>query len=453
MALGNHEFNFGLNNLERARADASFPWLSANTVVSKGATIRPFDPYLVKSIAGVKVTVIGVTTAAVPSWEKPENYRGLTFRPAPAAVREAIEELRRTHRPDLVLVAAHTGLGPNPRTRQRPSSEETLGENAAADLAESASGIDAVVFGHTHRELQELSPNGVLLIQPRNWGMSLARIDFELERDGAGWKVRRKRGRLIRVTETVTADPEILRLAAPYHELAERYLDTAVLVSPVEMDGRGGRFQDTPIVDAIHEVQMHFAKADVSFTSLFRPQARIPKGPVTVRQIAGLYIYDNELYAVEGTGRTIKDALENAARYFLSCRDPRCDQGPLINRGIPGYNFDTAEGVEYEIDLTRPAGERIRNLRCRGQPLPPDRTLRIAVNSYRAAGSAGYGMFRDAKILWRSNEDIRSLIVEYFTERGQLRARADGNWRIVPLRAVETLMREPRREPASRKKR
>ena len=134
---------------------------------------------------------------------------------------------------------------------------------------------------------------------------------------------------------------------------------------------------------------MTYAKADVSFASSFNPRAEIAKGPVTVRQIAALYLYDNELYAIEGNGAMVKSALENAAKFFNTCSDPHCERGPLINNNVIGYNFDIAQGVTYEIDVTRPVGDRIRNLEFRGKPLAPDQKLRIALNNYRAAGSNG----------------------------------------------------------------
>jgi 2',3'-cyclic-nucleotide 2'-phosphodiesterase/3'-nucleotidase len=112
-----------------------------------------------------------------------------------------------------------------------------------------------------------------------------------------------------------------------------------------------------------------------------------------------------------------------------------------VNRNVAGFNFDIAQGVEYEIDLTQPEGRRVRNLRWHGKPLADEQPLRIAINNYRAGGSGGYGMFRDAKILWRSSEEIRDLIVAYYIERGALPERPDNNWRIVPPAAVETLTR------------
>jgi 2',3'-cyclic-nucleotide 2'-phosphodiesterase/3'-nucleotidase len=184
---------------------------------------------------------------------------------------------------------------------------------------------------------------------------------------------------------------------------------------------------------------MHYAQAPVSFSALFHPQVRVPKGPVTVRQLAALYVYDNELYAVETTGRAVREALENAARYFRTCPEPTCATGPLIDPQVMGFNYDMAQGVEYEIDLTRPVGQRVTSLRYRGAPLRDEEPLRVALNNYRAAGSGGYGMFRDAKVVWRSGREIRDLMVEYFGQRKHLPERPDGNWRIVPPRAVETL--------------
>jgi 2',3'-cyclic-nucleotide 2'-phosphodiesterase/3'-nucleotidase len=195
-------------------------------------------------------------------------------------------------------------------------------------------------------------------------------------------------------------------------------------------------------VDAIHEVQMHYARAEVSFSSLFNPRVRVPRGTVTARELAALYVYDNELYAVEGDGRMVREALENAARYFRTCPEPACDRGPLVDRAVAGYNYDMAQGVEYEIDLTRPEGRRVKSLRYRGAPLRDDQPLRIALNNYRAAGSAGYSMFREAKVVWRSGREIRDLMVEYFGARRTLPAKPDGNWRLVPPRAVETLALE-----------
>ncbi len=354
MVLGNHEFNFGLESIARAREDAKFPWLSANTAVEPGAAVKPFAPYIIARVDGIKIAIVGVTTPAIPNWEKPENFAGYRFANPKEAVASTIAELRRKQRPDIIVVAAHMGLG-------RAGSGSALpNENAAYSIASGVPGIDAMVIGHTHQQTAESKIGDVLIVQPKNWGISLARIDFTLESGADGrWNLVNKRSRLLPVSADVPPDPRILKLTKPYHELTERYLNTPVAESPADLDGRLGRVEDTALIDAVHAVQMHYAKADVSFTALFNPRVKVPAGPVTVRQIAALYIYENELYAVEGTGRMVKEALENAARYFETCPDAACSHGPLINSRVAGFNYDMAQGVEYEIDLTRAPGDRV----------------------------------------------------------------------------------------------
>ncbi|HET8549000.1 MAG TPA: 5'-nucleotidase, partial [Bryobacteraceae bacterium] len=210
----------------------------------------------------------------------------------------------------------------------------------------------------------------------------------------------------------------------------EAWLNTKIADARVPLSTARARVEDTAIIDAIQKVQMHYARADVSFTSVFTTDLEIAKGPVTARQIAALYMYENELYAVQGNGRIVREALENSARYFDTCAAP-CGSGPRANPQVFGFNYDVAQGVTYEIDVTRPAGERIRNLRFRGEPLDDARPLRIAVNNYRAGGSGGYGMFRDTRLLWRSYEDIRDLMIRYYGEGHELPSAADRNWRIA----------------------
>jgi 2',3'-cyclic-nucleotide 2'-phosphodiesterase/3'-nucleotidase len=419
MTVGNHEFNAGLANLARTRQDARFPWISLNTTVdttlARGGAEREFAGYIVKTVGGVKVAVIGITTPLIPLWERAENLGAYRFAEPIEAVRSAVARLRREERPDVIVVAAHSGLGRNLET----GTPEEPAENVVYQLAEQVPDLDAIVFGHSHQQLEGLLVGKVLLVQPKNWGASLARVDFTLQRRTAGgWTVVSKRSRLIPVTAQTAAAPDLMELAKPYEAAAERYLDTPVAEAVRELSAARGREQDTAAVDLVQRVQLFYSKADVSFTALFNPEVRIPQGHVTVRQIAALYPYDNELVAIEGTGKMVKDALENAARFFSG-------------NGMAGFNYDMAAGVEYEIDRSHPEGDRIRNLRWRGKPLALDQKLRIAINSYRAGSSGGYSMFRGAKVVWRSSEGIRELVIRYYTERKSIPVETLGNWKIL----------------------
>jgi 2',3'-cyclic-nucleotide 2'-phosphodiesterase/3'-nucleotidase len=324
-------------------------------------------------------------------------------------------KLKQEERPDVIVVAAHSGLGRNPQT----GASQEPAENVVYQLAEQAPDLDAIVFGHSHLQLEGLLVGKVLLVQSKNGGASLARIDFTLERRPAGgWMVTSKTSRLIPVTAQTAAAPDLMEMAKPYEEATQRYLNTPVASSARELSAARGREEDTAVVDAIQRVQLFYSKADVSLTALFDPDVRIPQGQVTVRQIAALYPYDNELLVIEGTGKILKDALENSARFFSET-------------GMPGFNYDMAEGVEYEIDRARPEGDRIRDLRWRGKPLAPEQKMRIAINNYRAGGSGGYTMFQGAKVVWRSGEDIRELLIRYYTERKSIPVEATGNWKLV----------------------
>jgi len=430
MVVGNHEFNFGLKNLAKVRADAHFPWIASNVAVTPGAPVQAFAPYFLKTIAGVKIAVIGVTTPMIPAWEAEEHYRGYRFESGVDAVRRSVAELREREHPDIVIVAAHAGLDGDTR------------ENMVRQIATEVPGIDAIVFGHTHRQLASLQLGDVLLMQPKNWGISLGRMDFVLQpKETSGWKIVSKSSRLIAVTRDTPADPKILEIGRPYHELAERYLNTAVAEAPVSLDSRLARVEDTALIDAVQQVQLFYSKADVSFASSFNSRVSVPQGPVTIRQVAALYVYENQLYAVQGAGKMVRAALENSARYYNTCASD-CTHGPLINSQVIGYNYDMAQGVDYEIDLTQPAGQRIRNLRWHGKPLDDNQPLRIAVNNYRAGGSAGYSMFRDAPIVWHSPDEIRDLVIQYYSEHKTLPAHPDNNWRVVPEAALRTLERE-----------
>ena len=440
MVVGNHEFNFGLKNLAKARAAANFPWISANIIANPGAAAKPFAPYFIKTVGGVKIAIVAITTPSIPDWESEEHYHGYRFENGVEAARRAVAEVREREHPDVVIVAAHSGLDRDPKTLAAPSGDSR--EDMIYQIATEVKGIDAIIFGHTHQQLAELNMGGVLLMQPKNWGMSLGRMDLVLNQDGAGgWKIISKTSRLIPVTAATPSDAKVMEIGRPYHELAERYLNTQIADAPVSLDGRLARVRDTALLDAVQQVQLFYSKADVSFVSAFNTRVAIPKGPVTVREIAALYVYENELYAIEGTGKMVREALENAARYFQTCSGD-CSVGPLINRRVIGYNYDMAEGVDYEIDLTRPVGDRIRNLRWHGQPLQDAQPLRIAVNNYRSGGSAGYTTFRGAKIVWRSGDEIRDLVIRYYIEHKELPTKPVDNWRIVPEGARKTLEKE-----------
>jgi len=151
---------------------------------------------------------------------------------------------------------------------------------------------------------------------------------------------------------------------------------------------------------------------------------------VTVRDIAGLYEYENTLVTIELTGQQLKDALEHSAKYFKEFQ-PGKSLNELVDTRIPGYNFDVAQGVTYDIDLTRPTGQRIQNLKFKGQPLSLTQKLKVVTNNYRVNGGGGFNMFKDAPVVYRSSEEVRELIIDWVEKHKTIPTETDNNWRII----------------------
>src|SRR5215216_6106132 len=429
MAVGNHEYNFGLKVLEKARHEANFPWLSANTY-DKSTGKPHYKPYIIKEVAGVKIGILGLTTPGVPNWDNPPNYAGLEFHEPVAEARKWVPVLRLQELVDVVVIAMHMGLGEDLRTGEK-SPGQVPHENEAITIAKEVPGVDVIFMGHTHRDVPSLYINGVLLTQANHWGRHLACADIYLQKELAGWRVYAKSARTLPTDDRVDADPEVVKLAEPYDIETQGWLARVIGDSAEELTAKEARFRDTAILDLIQKVQLEAGKADVSMVASFNSEARIAKGPVSVRDIAGLYVYENTLAVLEVTGQQLKDALEHSAKYYKPYV-PGKPLTDLIDEKIPAYNFDIAEGVTYELDISKPIGQRIQNLRFHGQPLSPVKKLRLATNNYRVNGGGGYTMYKNAPVVYRSSEEIRELIIDWVERNKTIPVAPNNNWRIIP---------------------
>ena len=431
MAVGNHEFSWGLESLSKARAAAGFPWLAANVV--RAADGQPaFGASLVKTLAGVRIGVVGLTTPAVPALEDSVNWAGLRFLSPLEAGNAEVRRLREVEHCDVVVVLAHTGFEQDPVTgvaRQGDAPDENWGTRLAAGLQ----GVDVLILGHTHTVLvHAVPPGGPLVVQAGRNGEALGRVDLELTREAAKdpWHLGLRRGQNTMVTDTVPPDAGLDAFAAPYHAAAQAALSERIGDAAQDIGSPRGRFADGPLWDLVHTAQLEATGADVSLTALFDPAAVIRRGPVTVRDALRAYPYDNTLAVVELTGEQLRQALERSARYYAAYT---FEAGrALVEPGIAGYNVDAAQGVTYEVDLTRPAGERIVNLLWQGQPLAPDQRLRVALNNYRLDGGGGFEEIAQAPRLLTHGPEVRQALVDHIRRVGALEARTDRSWTVLP---------------------
>ena len=425
---GNHEFNFGLETLRAVAADATYRYVSANIWIPVTTPERSdslmFTSHVVVTRGGVRIGVTGFTTPGVMVWDRANVVTRARVeriaRAAPAALRALDGDSV-----DFKLVLVHAGLG-------GPSSYDTTGvgpENDAAALASVTPKPDLVVFGHTHREVRDTVINGVHFVQPRNWAQSLAVVHVWFRRVNGRWAVDHLRADAIPLA-TVSELPSFVRRFTAVHDVVRVWASTALGNADAGFDARYGRAEDTPLIDFINEVERSHAGADLASTADFDVGAGLPAGEVHLRDVAGIYPYENTLRAVRISGRQLTAYLEYAARYYRSYVPGRA----IIDPSVPGYDFDIVSGVNYAIDLSRPVGDRIRNLTFRGRPVAPGDSFTLALNSYRASGGGGYTMLRGAPVVYDRGEDIRDLLADAIRTAGTLHAStyAQRSWQILP---------------------
>lgn len=423
-AIGNHEFNYGLAHLDRAIAQAKFPFLSAN-IFKDGTQDHAYRPYaLIPHVVTPGDTVlIGVTANTPPGvevWDRQHVQGKLDFRDIVASVRATVNEMKRRGA-DVVVVLSHGGFG---STSYDMATTGLPPENAVKELAEQVPAIDVVFMGHTHGEVADTSINGVLITQAKNWAQSLARVDLKLERRNAGdWLVIDKSAGILKPQAT-RADTAFLDSLRWEHERTVAYVKSVAGRSAQQLTATDARFRDTPIIDFINEVQRKVSGAQLSAAAAFDTTAMLPAGPVTIADLAGLYVYDNTLKAIRITGTQLRQYLEKAAEYHTP------------GSRIPGYNFDIISGVDYTIDTTKPEGGRITRLLYQGRPVRADQEFTLALNNYRQSGGGGYTMIADAPVIYDRQEGIRELLIEELQRRGTLRAGDyfKRNWNLLPDR-------------------
>jgi len=424
MAVGNHEFNFGLEVLRRAEATAEFPFLSANTVSEKDGA-PAFPPFTIVEVGAVRVGLLGLTTPNIPHWEQPRNYRGVRFEAMDEVASRWVRRLRDDHGCDLVVVLAHTGFE---RDLSTGEGNDTDFENYGWRLT-GVSGVDLLLTGHAHENIAPREVRGVIVAQPSARGRILTRIDLELEKGADGWEITSWSGDNLPTAEV-----------APLEALEERFETlhgrvVAALDGPVgevseTVSVNGCRLRDCAPLDLLHAVQLEASGAQLSLASLLSSSTPdVGPGPVPWRWVHALYVYPNTLVAVQVNGRQVKDVLEHAARYYggLECSS---DAGCLVltDPSVRHYNVDTMAGVTYRIDPTRDGGDRVRDLRYEGRPLDLHETFTLVCNNYRAAGGGGYPHLAEAGVVWRSSEEMTDLIGDFLGRQQLWRPAIDNNW-------------------------
>ncbi|AWE49734.1 bifunctional metallophosphatase/5'-nucleotidase [Streptomyces nigra] len=450
VALGNHEFNYGIETLRKFESQCDFPLLGANALDAK--TLKPaFPPYFIKTfhVKGappVKVAVLGLTNPGIAIWDKAYVEGRLVFPGLEEQAAKWVPKLR-SMGADVVVVSAHSGTsGTSSYGDQLP-----YVENSAALVAQKVPGIDAILVGHAHTEIAELKVTNektgrtVVLSEPLCFAQRLSLFDVELVFERGCWTVESVRAS-VRDSKSVPDDPRITRLLKEDHDLVVEYVNQVVGTATETLTTVDARYMDAPIIDLITKVQEDVVKAALAGTehaalpvisqaSPFSRTSEIPAGEVTIRDLSSLYVYDNTLVAKLMTGAQVRAYLEYSAEYFVqTAPGAPVDVAKLTNaNNRPDYNYDYVSGLSYDIDIAQPAGQRIRNLSYQGAALDDAQKFVFAVNNYRANGGGAFPHVASAQELWSESTEIRTRIAEWVTAKGVLDPKdfASVDWKLT----------------------
>jgi 2',3'-cyclic-nucleotide 2'-phosphodiesterase/3'-nucleotidase len=448
VTLGNHEFNYGLPLLNLWIRQLGFPALAANAVSAR--TGRPaFTPYVIKKVSlgrhapTLRVGILGLTNPGVAIWDRANVEGKLKFLDLVETAAKWVP-IMRARGADVVLISAHGGdSGTSSYGPELPN------ENPSALIAERVPGIDAILFGHAHAEVAQRfvtntqTGRQVLLSEPSKWGQRLTKMDFDLQRSHGRWTITAKSSATLN-TNTVEADPEVLAAVRSQHTKTVAYVNQVVATSTEELSAATSRYEDTPILDFINKVQtdtVTAALAGTEYASLpvlsiaapFSRTAVFPQGDVKIKDVAGLYIYDNTLEAVVLTGAEVKAYLEYSAKFFrtLAPADP-VDPATISDPAVPDYNYDVFSGVDYDIDISQPVGSRITRLQIAGADVDPAARFVVAVNNYRRSGGGNFPGIVKTQI-YNAQQEIRQLLIDWAQAKGAIDP-ADffvQNWQLV----------------------
>ncbi|KJY41343.1 nucleotidase [Streptomyces sp. NRRL B-1568] len=436
-ALGNHEFNYGIPTLRKFEEQCHFPILGANALDAK--TLRPaFPPYVIKKVhtphgRDVRVAILGLTNPGIAIWDKANVQGKMVFPGLEEQAAKWVPKLR-SMGADVVIVAAHAGAsGTSSYGDQLPYIE-----NSAALVAEQVPGIDAILVGHAHTEIPEYrvankkTGKQVVLSEPLKWGQRLTLFDFALVWDRGRWQVESVSAKVLN-SNTVAEDPKITGLLRDQHRKVVTYVNQVIGTSSAAMSAAEAAYKDTAVIDFINHVQAETVKAAlagtayaslpvVSQASCFSRTAGIPAGKVTIREVAGLYPFENTLEARLLTGAQLRAYLEFSAHYYVQTpAGAPVDPAKLTNaESIPDFNYDAVSGLSYEIDIAKAPGSRIVNLSFDGKPLVDSAQFVLAVNNYRASGGGNFPHVARAKQVWANSEEIRNTIIAWVKAKGAI---------------------------------
>ncbi|ELK41075.1 bifunctional 2',3'-cyclic-nucleotide 2'-phosphodiesterase/3'-nucleotidase [Brevibacillus agri] len=486
--IGNHEFNFGLEHLDRSLKGAKFPYINSNVYIddkdnNPNNDKNMFTPYQIlerkfKDESGKEVTlkvgVIGFVPPQIMQWDKANLEGKVIAKDIVESAKKFIPEMKQKGA-DIIVAVPHSGIGP-----VEPAANL---ENASYQLSK-VEGIDAILFGHSHLVFpgpgfenipgvdgEKGTINGKPAVMPGYWGNNLGVIDLTLKQENGKWKVAESVTKTIPIYDKTNkasladADQAVLDAVKEDHDHTVEWVRSAVGKTSSPIFSYFALVQDDPSIQIVTNAQKWFVEKNIKGTEYdgipvlsagapFKAGGRngasyytnIPAGTIAIKNVSDLYIYPNTLKAVLINGSQLQEWLERSAGQFNQIDVKKTEEQPLINEAFPTYNYDVIDGVTYQIDVTQPSkyaidgklenkdANRIKNLSYNGKPVKPEDKFIVVTNNYRAGGGGNFPGLDGKNIVIDSPDENRQVVIDYILSQKDINPAADNNWTFAPIK-------------------
>ena len=456
--VGNHDIEPGHKVYDKWIREVRCPLLGANIVFANQAsttnTASPssiytgLQPYSIHYIDGVKIAIIGMLTPAIPNWLPNSVWKGIEFEEMTTCAKKWVKYLKEVERPDLIFGLFHSGKDGGIVT-------DEYEENATAAVAREVPGFDIIFFGHDHQVHNEWITNKdgqqVLIIDPSCYVKNVAEAEIELTFEKGKLTKKDIKGEIVSVLDEAV-DEQMVSHFQKDIDAVKAYVDRKIGTFENNIYTRESFFGNSAFTDLIHNLQLQITGADISITAPLSFNSVIKAGDVTVGDMFKLYRFENTLLVLRMTGEEIRKHLEmsydiwtnqmkSPDDHIMLLRDSKEEDQQRAGFKYYTFNFDSACGIDYEVDVTKPDGEKVKILRMsNGEPFDEKKWYKVAMNSYRANGGGellthGAGIPKDSldsRVLYCSELDQRHYLMEEIERQGTINPQPNSNWKFVP---------------------
>ena len=446
-SFGNHDIETGHAVYDKWIRELHCPTLGANVINLKSG--KPYtEPYLMLERQGVRIAVLGMLTPAIPNWLHQSLWSGMKFEEMVDCARKWVKTLREKEQADVVVGLFHSGWDGGIHTAD-------YDEDVTRRIAEETEGFDVLFFGHDHR-VRHTMVKGVLCLDPANNAVNVAQATITLKRSGksgakSSWHITSKKGEIVDITGEAL-DEGYMQHFQSQIDSVRTFVERRLGTFTIPMYSREAFFGSAAFTDYIHQLQLEHTDADLSFNAPLSFNSVIKAGPIYMSDMFKLYRFENKIYVLRMTGKEIHNYLEMSYGLWVNTMKTPDDHIMLLNEDALSdqqrmgfknftFNFDSAAGLDYEVDVTKPNGQKVRILQFSdGRPFDESAWYRVAMNSHRGNGGGelltrGAGIPMDSipgRIVYMSERDQRYYLTQKIEREGNVTPKALNNWKFVP---------------------